>query len=96
MKRGMELPTNSVLGHRTAKIREIYTLGQKLGQGQFGTTYLCTEIATGIEFACKSISKRKLIAKEDAEDVRREIPIMHHLSGHKNVVKIKGAYEDAH
>lgn len=94
MKRGMELPANSVLGHRTANVRDFYNLGPKLGQGQFGTTYLCTEIATGIEFACKSISKRKLITKEDMEDVRREIQIMHHLSGHKNVVKIKGAYED--
>uniref|UniRef100_A0A0D9ZPT2 non-specific serine/threonine protein kinase n=1 Tax=Oryza glumipatula TaxID=40148 RepID=A0A0D9ZPT2_9ORYZ len=66
----------------------------KLGQGQFGTTYLCTELSTGVDYACKSISKRKLITKEDIEDVRREIQIMHHLSGHKNVVAIKGAYED--
>lgn len=84
-----------VLGHKTANIRDLYTLGRRLGQGQFGTTYLCTEISTGIEYACKSISKRKLIAKEDVEDVRREIQIMHHLSGHKNIVTIKGAYEDS-
>ncbi|KAK9051874.1 hypothetical protein SSX86_028502 [Deinandra increscens subsp. villosa] len=83
-----------VLGHRTENIRDVYTLGQKLGQGQFGTTYLCTEMATGIDYACKSISKRKLISKEDLEDVRREIQIMHHLAGHKNIVTIKGAYED--
>lgn len=83
-----------VLGHKTANIRDLYMLGRKLGQGQFGTTYLCTEIATGIEYACKSISKRKLISKEDVEDVRREIQIMHHLAGHKNIVLIKGAYED--
>ncbi|XP_076921204.1 calcium-dependent protein kinase 26-like [Bidens hawaiensis] len=83
-----------LLGHRTENIRDVYTLGQKLGQGQFGTTYLCTEIATGIDYACKSISKRKLISKEDLEDVRREIQIMHHLAGHKNIVTIKGAYED--
>lgn len=83
-----------VLGHKTENIRDVYTLGQKLGQGQFGTTYLCTEISTGIDYACKSISKRKLISKEDLEDVRREIQIMHHLAGHKNIVTIKGAYED--
>lgn len=83
-----------VLGHKTANIRDLYTLGQKLGQGQFGTTYLCTENSTGINYACKSISKRKLISKEDVEDVRREIQIMHHLTGHKNIVTIKGAYED--
>uniref|UniRef100_J3M0R9 non-specific serine/threonine protein kinase n=1 Tax=Oryza brachyantha TaxID=4533 RepID=J3M0R9_ORYBR len=74
--------------------RDLYAMGRKLGQGQFGTTYLCTELSTGVDYACKSISKRKLITKEDIEDVRREIQIMHHLSGHKNVVAIKGAYED--
>ncbi|KAI3718184.1 hypothetical protein L6452_19041 [Arctium lappa] len=83
-----------VLGHKTANIRDLYTLGQKLGQGQFGTTYLCTENSTGTNYACKSISKRKLISKEDVEDVRREIQIMHHLAGHKNIVTIMGAYED--
>ncbi|XP_009586663.1 calcium-dependent protein kinase 5 [Nicotiana tomentosiformis] len=83
-----------VLGHKTPNIRDLYTLGRKLGQGQFGTTYLCTELSSGIEYACKSIAKRKLISKEDVEDVRREIQIMHHLAGHKNIVSIKGAYED--
>ncbi|CAL5015241.1 unnamed protein product [Urochloa decumbens] len=84
----------SVLGHPTPNLRDLYALGRKLGQGQFGTTYLCTELATGVDYACKSISKRKLITKEDIDDVRREIQIMHHLSGHRNVVAIKGAYED--
>ncbi|URD97827.1 calcium-dependent protein kinase [Musa troglodytarum] len=95
MRRGFDPSSNYVLGHKTPNIRDLYILGRKLGQGQFGTTYLCTEIATGNDYACKSIGKRKLISKEDVEDVRREIQIMHHLSGHKNVVTIKGAYEDA-
>ena len=85
----------SVLGHPTPNLRDLYALGRKLGQGQFGTTYLCTELATGVDYACKSISKRKLITKEDIDDVRREIQIMHHLAGHANVVSIIGAYEDA-
>ncbi|RRT34508.1 hypothetical protein B296_00058208 [Ensete ventricosum] len=95
MRRGVDPNSNYVLGHKTPNIRDLYLVGRKLGQGQFGTTYLCTEIATGAEYACKSIAKRKLISKEDVEDVRREIQIMHHLSGHKNVVTIKGAYEDS-
>ncbi|XP_047967962.1 calcium-dependent protein kinase 26-like isoform X2 [Salvia hispanica] len=94
MTRGMANQAHFVMGHKTANIRDLYVLGHKLGQGQFGTTYLCTEIATGLQFACKSITKRKLISKEDVEDVRREIQIMHHLAGHKNIVTIKGAYED--
>lgn len=94
MRRAIDSQAYYVLGHKTANIRDLYVLGRKLGQGQFGTTYLCTENATRIEYACKSISKRKLISKEDVEDVRREIQIMHHLAGHKNIVTIKGAYED--
>lgn len=94
MRRGADNQAYYVLGHKTPNIRDLYTLGRKLGQGQFGTTYLCTDNSTATEYACKSISKRKLISREDVEDVRREIQIMHHLAGHKNIVTIKGAYED--
>lgn len=89
------LQMESVLGRKTGNLKEIYSLGRKLGQGQFGTTFLCIEKATGKEFACKSIAKRKLTTADDVEDVRREIRIMHHLAGHPNVIQIVDAYEDA-
>ncbi|KAG5243858.1 calcium-dependent protein [Salix suchowensis] len=89
------LQMESVLGRKTGNLKDIYSLGRKLGQGQFGTTFLCIEKATGKEFACKSIAKRKLTTPEDVDDVRREIQIMHHLEGHPNVIKIVDAYEDA-
>ncbi|XP_022746677.1 calcium-dependent protein kinase 20-like isoform X2 [Durio zibethinus] len=89
------LQIESVLGRKTGNLKDTYSLGRKLGQGQFGTTFLCVEKGTGKEFACKSIAKRKLTSKEDVEDVRREIHIMHHLAGHPNVIQIIGAYEDA-
>ncbi|XP_068330489.1 calcium-dependent protein kinase 1-like [Pyrus communis] len=89
------LQAGSVLQTKTGKIKEFYSLGRKLGQGQFGITFLCVEKATGKEYACKSIAKRKLLTDEDVEDVRREIQIMHHLADHPNVISIKGAYEDA-
>ncbi|CAN6440018.1 unnamed protein product [Victoria cruziana] len=84
-----------ILGRRTENLKDLYTLGKKLGQGQFGVTYLCIEKATGKKYACKSIVKRKLISDDDVEDVRREIQIMHHLAGHPNVISIRGAYEDS-
>ncbi|KAK4755265.1 hypothetical protein SAY87_009022 [Trapa incisa] len=89
------LQVESVLGRKTGNLKEIYNLGRKLGQGQFGTTFLCTEKATGKEFACKTIAKRKLLTQEDVEDVRREIQILHHMAGHPNVISIIDAYEDA-
>ncbi|RWW87748.1 hypothetical protein BHE74_00003403 [Ensete ventricosum] len=85
----------AVLPRKTDNLKDLYTLGRKLGQGQFGTTHLCVEKATGKQFACKSIAKRKLATYEDVEDVRREIQIMHHLSGHPNVISIIGTFEDA-
>ncbi|KAJ9685047.1 hypothetical protein PVL29_017181 [Vitis rotundifolia] len=89
------LRIESVLQTKTGNFKEFFILGRKLGQGQFGTTFLCVEKATRKEYACKSIAKRKLVTDEDVEDVRREIQIMHHLTGHPNVISIKGAYEDA-
>ncbi|KAF3670760.1 Calcium-dependent protein kinase 2 [Capsicum annuum] len=88
------LQVDSVLKTKTGHLKEHYNLGDKLGHGQFGTTFLCIEKGTGKKYACKSIAKRKLLTDEDVDDVRREIQIMHHLSGNPNVISIKGAYED--
>ncbi|CAL5425448.1 unnamed protein product [Camellia sinensis] len=85
-----------VLGRPMEDIRQTYTIGKELGRGQFGVTHLCTNKATGEQFACKTIAKRKLVNKEDIEDVRREVQIMHHLAGQPNIVELKGAYEDKH
>ena len=89
------LKTDSVLQRKTGNLKEFYNLGPKLGQGQFGTTFLCVEKISGKEYAFKSILKRKLLTDEDVEDVRREIQIMHHLAGSPNVISIKEAFEDA-
>lgn len=75
-------------------ISEKYELGQELGRGEFGVTYLCTETETGEKFACKSISKKKLKMAVDVEDVRREVEIMRRLPKHPNVVSLKDTYED--
>ncbi|XP_073151313.1 calcium-dependent protein kinase 26-like [Henckelia pumila] len=89
------LQVDSVLKTKTGHLKEYYNLGRELGHGQYGTTFLCVEKKTGKEYACKSIAKRKLLTMDDVDDVRREIEIMHHLSGDPNVISIKGAYEDS-
>ncbi|XP_022926931.1 calcium-dependent protein kinase 21-like isoform X2 [Cucurbita moschata] len=86
----------TILGRPYDDIRKHYTLGKELGRGQFGITYLCTEISTGQTYACKSILKRKLISKNDKDDMKREILILQHLSGQPNIVEFKGAYEDGY
>ncbi|KAK7244764.1 hypothetical protein RIF29_39590 [Crotalaria pallida] len=89
------LEADSVLLRKTGHLKEHYNLGVELGKGQYGTTFLCTEKATGKKYACKSIAKVMLLVDDDVEDVRREIQIMHHLVGSPNVISIEGAYEDA-
>ncbi|GER40731.1 calcium-dependent protein kinase [Striga asiatica] len=77
-------------------VRATYSMGKELGRGQFGVTHLCTHKQSGERFACKTIAKRKLANREDIEDVRREVQIMHHLTGQPNIVELRGAYEDKH
>ncbi|EYU46253.1 hypothetical protein ABFS82_04G059600 [Erythranthe guttata] len=71
-----------------------YDLGRELGRGEFGVTYLCTDIETGERLACKSISKKKLRTAVDIEDVRREVEIMRRMPKHPNIVTLKDTYED--
>ncbi|KAL8095419.1 hypothetical protein AgCh_036757 [Apium graveolens] len=83
----LENPT----GH---EIEQTYELGNELGRGEFGVTYVCTDKSTGEVYACKSISKKKLRTRVDVEDVRREVEIMKHLPKHTNIVSLKDTYED--
>ncbi|KAI9108485.1 hypothetical protein K1719_020676 [Acacia pycnantha] len=85
-----------VLGRPLEDVRSTYIFGRELGRGQFGVTYLVTHKVTKQQFACKSIATRKLISRDDIDDIRREVQIMHHLTGHRNIVELKGAYEDRH
>lgn len=85
--RVLKEPTGRDIGTR-------YELGRELGRGEFGVTYLCIDRGTGEEFACKSISKKKLKSAVDIEDVRREVGIMRHLPHHPNIVSLKHTYED--
>ncbi|KAK9268977.1 hypothetical protein L1049_000744 [Liquidambar formosana] len=88
------LRPDTILGKPYEDVKLHYSMGKELGRGQFGVTYLCIEISSGHQYACKSISKRKLVTKNDREDIKREIQILQHLSGQQNIVEFKGAYED--
>ncbi|CAA2979707.1 calcium-dependent kinase 34-like [Olea europaea subsp. europaea] len=89
-------PIGPVLGRPMEDVRSSYTIGKELGRGQFGVTHLCTHKQTGQQYACKTIAKRKLVNKEDIEDVQREVQIMYHLIDQPNIVQLMGAYEDKH
>ncbi|KAE8657297.1 Calcium-dependent protein kinase 3 [Hibiscus syriacus] len=85
-----------VLGRPMEDVQSTYDFGRELGRGQFGVTYLVTHKETKQQFACKSITTRKLINHDDIEDVLREVQIMYHLTDHRNIVELHGTYEDRH
>ncbi len=70
-------------------VREHFAFDKVLGKGNFGVVHLVRDKKTNQPYACKSISKRKMTTPDDLEDVKREIQILLHLSGHPNVVQIK-------
>lgn len=78
----------------TPPVTADFELGDVLGRGQYGTTRIAVEKKTGLVYACKSSGKRKMRHPSDVEDCKREIQILHHLSGHPNIVGLKGVYED--
>lgn len=84
----------TILGKPLKDINKLYIIGKELGKGNFGTTYMCKEIATNNSYACKSILKKNLRSKEEKEAVKTEIQILDHVSGQPNIVQIKGVYED--
>lgn len=61
-------------------VTKVFRFGAQLNKGQFGTIHVVTNMA-GEKFACKQISKRKLVGTASIRDVRREIEILHHLRG---------------
>ncbi|KAJ0575294.1 putative protein kinase CAMK-CDPK family [Helianthus annuus] len=68
-----------------------YTLGEKLGEGTFGETYMCTHTLTDGVFACKTVNK--CLAKAYDANMKREITIMKKFS-HPNIATLNDSYQD--
>nr|DAD29231.1 TPA_asm: hypothetical protein HUJ06_030699 [Nelumbo nucifera] len=74
-----------------------FELGEEVGRGHFG--YTCLAKAKkgelkGHELAVKVIPKAKMTTTIAIEDARREVKILHAITGHKNLVQFYDAYED--
>ncbi|KAF8023359.1 hypothetical protein BT93_F0764 [Corymbia citriodora subsp. variegata] len=72
---------------RKNKIEDDYISGDTIGQGKFGSVWLCRSRISGVEFACKTLQKGE-------DTVHREVEIMQHLSGHPGVVTLLAVYEE--
>ena len=58
-------------------VTDEYELGEKLGEGHFGSTFVCTHRSTGKRYAVKKISKtRLLMLGTPLEEVKREVRLI--------------------
>jgi hypothetical protein len=64
------------------------------GKGAFGVVHLGVDKGSGEQVAVKSISKAKLVCKEDVQDVQAEVAIMNLVAGHPNVVTLRVGWLD--
>eukprot|EP01024_Parvocaulis_polyphysoides_P028208 TRINITY_DN25509_c1_g2_i2.p1 TRINITY_DN25509_c1_g2~~TRINITY_DN25509_c1_g2_i2.p1 ORF type:complete len:481 (+),score=100.05 TRINITY_DN25509_c1_g2_i2:147-1589(+) len=77
-------------------LEDKYDLGKVLGKGAFGVVRVAVDKSSGERHACKTISKAKLVVKEDVDDVAREVAIMNHVAGMANIVRLHDTFEDKH
>ncbi|KAK4789316.1 hypothetical protein SAY86_020635 [Trapa natans] len=77
----------SVLGRSVEDIKPTYTIGKELGP-------VNSRSPTSSPTRPQASSLHARPNEEDMDDVKREVQIMYHLTGHPNIVELKGAYED--
>ncbi|GBF87688.1 calcium-dependent kinase [Raphidocelis subcapitata] len=76
------------------RLEDGYVVDKQIGKGAFGVVRLARCRATGEPVAVKSISKAKLVCKEDVKDVQAEVAIMNLVGGHAHVVTLLSTHED--
>ena len=72
---------------RTAQRIGLYDVKKTLGEGSFGKVKLATHRVSGQEVALKIISRKKLISKDMAGRVEREIQYLQ-LLRHPHIIKL--------
>ncbi|KAI8473389.1 MAG: kinase-like domain-containing protein [Monoraphidium minutum] len=93
---GSTFSVTNILGKQPGEPRldDEYTVDKQIGKGAFGIVRLGRCRATGEPVAVKSISKAKLLCKEDVKDVQAEVAIMNLVGGHLHVVTLRSTHED--
>jgi carbon catabolite-derepressing protein kinase len=78
-----DLPKGSKIEQRIGQ----YTIKKTLGEGSFGKVKLATHRVSGQEVALKIISRKKLISRDMAGRVEREIQYLQ-LLRHPHIIKL--------
>ncbi|KAK1892764.1 Death-associated protein kinase 1 [Dissostichus eleginoides] len=77
-------------------VEEFYVIGDELGSGQFAVVRRCRHRNTGVEYAAKSIKKRRSKSSRRGvtrEDIEREVNILKDIQ-HPNVITLHEVFEN--
>jgi serine/threonine protein kinase len=77
---------------QSQSLRNFYIVGEKIGQGTFGTVRLVSRRDTGEEFAVKTIDKHNL-DQDELNSLSLEIDIISQVD-HPNIVKTLEVYDE--
>ena len=80
---------NKIPDRKTAQRIGLYEVKKTLGEGSFGKVKLATHHVTKQEVALKIISRKKLISRDMAGRVEREIQYLQ-LLRHPHIIKLYG------
>lgn len=72
-----------------------YELGNVVGKGSYGTVRLVRDRRDRTLWACKTITKNRLLRRRDVADIRREVELLNLLTPHQNMAGVRKVYEDA-
>merc|ERR1719498_924536 len=79
-------------------LTERFLIGEKIGAGSFGTVLRATDKVTGIQYACKSISKipkkQSFTTPHHLLKIRSEVECMLTLGASLDAVFLKDTFED--
>ena len=81
-----------IIGKGSGSIKDIYSIGRRIGGGAYGEVYLAEHKKKKEKVAIKLIKKRKESSTWIRDDIIREIEVLKTLD-HQNIVKIFEFYE---
>ncbi|OMJ74518.1 hypothetical protein SteCoe_26520 [Stentor coeruleus] len=78
---------------KIGKLRDTYRIGNKLGDGAFGSVRKITHRVTGEARAVKTIHKKNLKSEEERQTFFNEVSVLRTLD-HPNILKLYEFYQD--
>ena len=88
-----KIASSDFIFEHTGKLRDIYKISKKVGEGAFSSVRRIKHRITGEKRAVKTIHKKSLRSEEEKNMVFNEVAILRALD-HPNIIKLHEYYQD--